>query len=69
MIAIRTCSEDFHYMLRMKDGTWTHKPGQTHVLQLKKKPWNYKKWHVEAYISKINGSELMISLIIVRLNI
>ena len=50
MIAIRTRSDDYHFMKRMSDGSWTHKPGDTAILKLKGKPWDYKeKWYNEAY--------------------
>ena len=49
MIALRTGPNDYHFMLRMSDGSWTHKPGRTAILKLKGNPWDYPVWNSEYY--------------------
>ena len=49
MIALRTGLNDYHFMLRMSDGSWTHKPGRTTILKLKGNPWDYPVWNSEYY--------------------
>ena len=49
MIALRCGSSDYHFMKRMMDGSWTHKPGNTAILKLKGNPWDYSVWRSEAY--------------------
>ena len=47
MIALRTGPTDYHFMLRMSNGKWTHKPGNTCILTLKGNPWDYAIWYAE----------------------
>ena len=49
MIALRLGSGDYHFMKRMSDGSWTHKPGQTGIIKLKGNPWDYNTWYGEYY--------------------
>lgn len=49
MIALRIGPRDYHFMKRMKDGSWTHKPGETGIIKLKGNPWDYTKWYGEYY--------------------
>lgn len=49
MIALRIGSGDYHFMKRMSDGSWTHKPGQTGIIKLKGNPWDYNTWYGEYY--------------------
>lgn len=47
MLALRVGTTDFHFMLRMSNGSWTHKPGSTCILKGNGNPWNYDKWVCE----------------------
>jgi RHS repeat-associated protein len=49
MIALRIGPSDYHFMKRMSDGSWTHKPGQTAIIKLIGNPWDYTKWYGEYY--------------------
>ena len=51
MIALRIGSGDFHFMRRMSDGSWTHKPGQTTIIRLIGNPWDYNPWVTEYYLN------------------
>ena len=43
-IAFRKSSIDFHFMRRMTDGTWAHKPGNTPIVKIDGRKVFSKEW-------------------------
>ena len=56
MIAFRIGVDDFHFVRRNSDGTWTHKPGNSYIREMSEEEllsdaWSTHRWH--PYISEI----------------
>ena len=57
MIAFRIGADDFHFVRKNSDGTWTHKPGQNYIRKMSEEELLSDAWsedtRIYSYISEI----------------